>query len=443
MNEAPFPTQAAVSRSLAPPTPRQAPAPRVSRLRASLVACTNEGLVAEAVSACFGNAVLTAWAIELGSDPLLLGALWGLPYFGQLFQLPGAWITARLGRKRAAVLLTGVARQVLLPVAALPFLDLALSAKRAAVVALFAASSILSTLGNNAWLAWVSELVPSPLRGRYFGRRAALCMVASTFAGLGVAAALDAGRAHRLLGIVLAACVVVRSALGALTVVLMARQHDPPGATASPALRDVTLPLRDEAYQRLLTYRAAWGLATGLAASVSAAFIVQALGLGFTGLAGYGMLVAVLRVVTSPLWGRALDRAGARYVLIACSFGAAASSFLWVGAASGWTWAIALDAIVSGTLLGGQELAVFTLPLAAAPRARRPLFVAVNMAVGGVAYGVACAGGGALAASTSARAVLTLSAIARLLAATTAIGLRERRSGAAQEGSRGPIRAHS
>src|SRR5439155_14173889 len=114
MNEAPFPTQTTVPRSLAPPSMRGAPAPRVSRLRASLVACSGEGLVAEVVGACFGNAVVTAWGVELGASPLLFGALWGLPYFGQIFQLPGAWITSRFGRKRVAVVMNALARQALL-----------------------------------------------------------------------------------------------------------------------------------------------------------------------------------------------------------------------------------------------------------------------------------------------------------------------------------------
>jgi MFS family permease len=426
MNEAPFPTQTTVPHSLPPPTTRGASTARVSLLRNSLQACSGEGLVAEVVGVCFGSTVVTAWGIELGASPLLLSVLWGLPYFGQAFQLPGAWVTSRFGRKRVAVAMNALARQALLPAAALPFVDLAVDAKRAVLVVLFALASLLSILGNNAWLAWMGDLVPARVRGRYFGRRTAMCTVAATIASLGVAWALDAGRAHRSFGAVLTALIVARSVLGFVTTMLMLRQHDPPGAPPAPELRDLTAPIVDRAYRGLLVYRAAWGTATGLTASLSALYLLQSLGLGFVGLAAYAAAVSALRVVTTPLWGRMLDRAGGRPVLVACSFGAAASSFLWVGATSGYIWMIAVDAVLSGMLLGGQELAVFTLPLAVAPSARRPLFVATNMMVGGLAYGLACISGGALAASFSVRTLLLLSAVARALAAATALRLEPR-----------------
>jgi hypothetical protein len=433
MNEAPFPTQAAVSRSFPPPPARPPLLPRFSRLRASLAACTGEGLAAEAVSACFGNAVVTAWGIELGASPVVLGALWGLPYFGQVFQLPGAWVTARFGAKRTSVVANAIARQVLLPLAALPFVDVGAAAKRAMLIALFALSSLLATVGNNAWLAWMGELVPARVRGRYFARRAALCTVAATVASFAIASALDAGRAHRALGFVLAASVLARSAFGVAATALMSRQHESPQAVPSPQLGELRLPFAHPVYRELLVYRAAWGLATGLAASVSAVYLIEGLGLGFLGVAGYGALVAALRVATASLWGRTLDRAGPGRVLVACSFGAAGASALWIGGIGGRPWLIALDAVLSGVLLGGQELAAFTLPLSGAPPAKRHLFIAWSMAIGGVAYGLACAAGGALASCTSTRAVVVASVGARLLAATTALRI--------PDGDTAPLRA--
>ena len=88
-----------------------------SRLRRSLGACTAEGLVAEVVSACAGGAILTGWAIHLHASALLTGLVVALPQMAQLFQLPAAWSTALFGRRRAAVALVAVSRQVMLPLA--------------------------------------------------------------------------------------------------------------------------------------------------------------------------------------------------------------------------------------------------------------------------------------------------------------------------------------
>jgi hypothetical protein len=95
-------------------------------------------------------------------------------------------------------------------------------------------------------------------------------------------------------------------------------------------------------------------------------------------------------------------------VLAVCSFGLALSSALWLAAAPGRLWPIAVDAVVSGALLGGHGLAVFATPLAIAPpRGGRPLHLAAFVAVGGLSFGLASVAGGAI---TGAAPALTIGA---------------------------------
>ena len=84
----------------------------------------------------------------------------------------------------------------------------------------------------------------------------------------------------------------------------------------------------------------------------------------------YTAVLAGARVFATPLWGRVLDRIGARPVLVVCSVGSALVSTLWMLAAPARLWPIALDAMLSGVLLGGQGLAAFAIPLSVAPRTR-------------------------------------------------------------------------
>ena len=370
--------------------------------------------------------MLAAWAVELGASPLLLGVLWGLPYFGQILQAPALWITARFGRKPACVVLHAIARTITLPIAVVPFVDLSLDVKRAIVVGLFALSSLLAVLGHNAWLAWMGELVPAKVRGVYFGRRAALSAVVATVTSLVIGASLDTGKMHASLGVVLAAIAVLRTVAGVFTTVLMVKQHDPPAPVATPKISDFALPILDRSFRRLLAFRAAWGVATGLAASLSAVFMIKALGLGFASVAMYAAAVAVLRLVTNPLWGKTLDRAGGRRVLTMCTLGAAVSSIAWLFVTHASAWLIAVDAIVSGLLIGGQELAMFTIPLASAPSARRPLYAATSVMASGVAYGAASVAAGALADVVPLRTVLLAAVVWRFVAAVLATTLRDR-----------------
>ncbi len=391
------------------------------RLRTSLAACSAEGVAAQIVDVCFGPAVIAAWGLELGASPFVLAVLWGLPHFGHILQLPAAWVTTTFGRKRVAIVAQAMARQLLLPVAFLPFIDVSNGVKRNLVVGLFALSSLLSVVGHNAWLSWMGDLIPGRVRGAYFGRRTALCTAIGTVSSLALSSLLDRGHAHTHLGHVLCGVLIARSLAGAATTAFMSKQHDPPGAAAPHRWGDLTLPIADRAYRRLLFYGASWGVATGLTASLAAGLTLRTLGLGFSGIAIYAAAVASLRVATAPSWGRLIDRIGARRVLVVSTFGAMLGSIAWLGPGWGMPWLIGVDAVVSGLLLGGQELAFFTLPLAAAPRRHRPLFTAASVTVSGLAYGLASIAGGLLAGHLPFYTLLLLSAGWRLMAGLLAL----------------------
>jgi MFS family permease len=396
---------------------------RGKRLRRSLVACSAEGLAAEVVSACFGPAVVAAWGIELGASPLLLAALWSVPQLSQLFMLPAAWVTTAFGRKRVAVAAQALARQITLPLAVLPLFDFTIEVKRTALLVLLSISSVLAVIGHNAWLAWIGDLVPARIRGTYFGRRTAMCTALGIVVSLLVASSLDRGRAHAFLGPALAAVVVMRSIAGAMTTVFMSRQDDSRCAELPPRIADLLLPLAHPSCRRLLVYSAAWGIATGLAASRAASLTVHALGLGLSGLAAYAVVIALLQVVTAPFWGRALDRYGATRVLVISSTITAACSLSWLGVCTGIPWLVGFDAVIAGLVVGGQELALFTLPLAIGPSATRPLFAAASLTARGVAFGLAAVAGGLLSNVVSLFTLLSLSIGWRVLAAVAAFRL--------------------
>jgi len=417
-----------------------------SLVRRSLRASSAEGLFAELVSACAGPTVLVGWALHLGASPLEVGLLAALPQLAQLLQLPGAWITALAGRRRVALAAVTLSRQALLPLALLPFVPAGEEVKRTLLFAVAALSAALGVVGNNAWTAWMGELVPARLRGRYFGARTALCTAGGTLAGVGVGVLLDAGDARALRGPVLALLAVAACAAGAVTSVLLARQHDPAAPPAPPpTLRDALRPLHDPAARGLLHYQLAWNAAVGLGGGYFTFHLLGNMHAGFTVVAIHAASAAAFRVVSAPLWGRAVDRFGARPVLAACSFGASALPLLWVIAGPGRLWPIAIDAVLAGVAWGGHGIAAFAAPLAAAPRRERPFYLAVFATARGGAFAAAAAVGGLLAArlppalaslgtgGPALLAVFLLSAAGRLAAAFLALRIPEAGAGSLRE----------
>jgi len=372
-----------------------------TRLRRSLVASTAEGIFAEVVTACAGGAVLTGWALYLGAGPLAIGILGALPFLAQFVHLPAALLTEWLGRRRVALWSVAASRQVYLPLIALPFLPLSQGAKLALLLTVAALSGVLAVIGNNAWVAWMGDRVPSSLRGRYFGVRTALCTLGGAVAALAAGLLLDGFRAREMTAWALSALSVIAVLAGALTTYLMSLQHEP--APQRPAqrvhLRAALAPFTDPRASRVLAYQLTWNAAIGVSASFFAVHMIENLKMGFALMAVQAASVSAVRIFAVPLWGRAIDRVGAKPVLVACSFGIVIIPLIWLLPTPDRLWPLAIDSVVSGLLWSGHALAAFALPLAVAPREGRSFYLGAFSAAGGLAFAVASAGGGLLATS--------------------------------------------
>src|SRR5262245_62296811 len=136
-----------------------------TQLRPSLQASLFEGATAEVFGACAGGGVLTAWALHLGASPLVIGLLGALPVACNVLNLPAAWLTHVVGRKRLAVAAVGASRLVYLPLVAFPYLPVSDTTRPRLFIALIVCNAVLAVIGNNAWIAWMGDLVPASVRG--------------------------------------------------------------------------------------------------------------------------------------------------------------------------------------------------------------------------------------------------------------------------------------
>lgn len=410
-----------------------------SQLRASFHASYAEGAVAEIFGACAGGAVLTAWALHLGATPLAIGLLGALPVAAQILQLPGAWLTQTFGAKAVALATIGASRLVWLPMVTVPFVAWSTDTALRVFIAVVAMGAVFGVLGNNAWMAWMGELVPSAIRGRFFSRRTVYVTIAGTLASLGVAVALDtlssrAGKAL-ILGVLAAgACIA-----GVLSIYLLNRQHEPasPRLGERPDWRVLIAAARASQPRAFVWYLFGWNSAVALSASFTSFHMLTNLRTGFAIAALHGMGVAAVRIVSAPLWGRAVDRFGARPVLILSSFGIAAVPAIWLFPTPAFLWPLALEAALSGALWGGHGIAVMDLTVQLSPRAERPFHVAIFAAAGGVGFAIASMLAGVLASRlpdrfellgepwTNLHVLFLLSALGRLVASIPALRIQE------------------
>ncbi len=392
------------------------------------------------VGACTGGTVLTAWALHLGATPFVIGLLGALPLAAQVMHLPSAFLTQFVGPKPVAIAAIGASRLAWLPLVAMPFVSLPAGTELPLFLAVVAAAAVLAVVGNNAWVAWMGDVVPSGIRGRFFSRRTIHITVAGTLASLGAGVALDAVTPLGLKPAMLGGLAAVACLAGILSVWLLTRQAGPGRVhpRQRPELRALARAALDPRTQPWLRYLFCWNAAVALSASFFSYHMLANLGLSFALVALHGVAVAVVRVATAPLWGRAVDRLGARPMLVLCSFGIAAVPALWLFVEPDFLWPLAVEAVAAGALWAGHGIASMDLTLSSAPTDRRPYYVAVFGATSGLGFGAASVLAGVAAAALPARldvlgspwmaihVLFLASAVARALAAFAALHIEER-----------------
>ena len=374
------------------------PSHREGGLRASLDASVAEGAAAEVFAACAGGAVLTGWALFLGASPIVIGLLSALPLAAQIVQVPAAWLTQRIGAKPVTVAATGAARLVWLPLVAVPFLHLAPPTALMVFVAVVALASVLGVVGNNAWTVWMGELVPGPVRGRFLARRMVYLTLAGTVSSLAAGCALDALAPRGFKGETLGVLAAVACAAGIVSIRLLLAQQSPRDQEDSaPDWGDVARAVHDPRARPLLGYLLGWGAAVGISAGFFSFHMLANLEMAFMLVAAHAVIVAALRIVSAPAWGRLVDSLGARPVLVVCSFGISVVPLIWLFVTPDRLWPIAIEAVVSGTLWGGHGIAAFDLSIAVSPRRGRPFYLAAFAAAGGLGFAVSSTLAGLLA----------------------------------------------
>jgi MFS family permease len=356
-----------------------------------------------------------------------IGFVGALPVVAQVLQLGGAFLTARFGHRRAALVAVALSRQTFLPLVFLPILPLGPDGRRVLLLAAAAAHHGLGILANNAWNTWMGELIPARVRGRYFGRRTALCTVAGGLSALVAGLVLDRGQRHGLAGPVLQALAFIACAAGALSVVLMARQHSAPDR-AEPLRRvgrGLRWPLADPRVRRIATYAVAWNGACGLSVPFFGLYVLSDLRAGYAVFAATGAGYALARIASASAFGRAVDRDGPRRVIIGCTAGLALSPVAWIACGPDRLWPLVVETLVGGLLFGGHSVATFALPLSVGGKRERPFCLAVVAFAGGAAFACTSAVGGFLVGRGYAplRLLLACAVVLRVVAVLAAIPL--------------------
>lgn len=301
----------------------------------------------------------------LRSRPFVWGLLAAMPYLGTFFQLAGSWWVERHGgRKRVFVIALLTQRLTWLAIATLPWLVAPGSLAAVLVVlGLVALHATGGAVGTPAWTSWMADVIPTRVRGRYFGRRTQMGMMTLIPLALLAGWLLHSARveqialprplawndwtlAHFTFNVsqlhLCSGLFAVGALLGLVDILMFLPVPDrwaPPAG--APTLREIFgPPLRNPAFRRFLTYYFFFTLAVPGIGYYVWLYVLNRVNVGeawaqaiFMGGGGLGAILA------AGVWGRLIDRFG-RYtvwriayvipILLPIIYGAIQPAFWWL-----------------------------------------------------------------------------------------------------------------
>jgi MFS family permease len=331
------------------------------------------------------GAVLIGYLLQFGATPTEIALVGSVPLLAQIMSPFAAFLAGALGHRR---LLTAsfaiLGRGSWIVAVLLPQLPIPAEARAAALVWLVLFSSVFQASTATLWSAWMGDVVPEDVRGRYFGLRTGIVGIVGTTANLGAGWFLDRVGAPLSFQVVLGVA-IVSAAIG---IWLYFRHYDPPSAPLEQSLGAVLRePLADPNFRKLLRFATFWQFVVLLAAPFVIPYFLDELGLTFTQVAIWSAVAAGTAFATTLLWGGVADRAGNKAVLAIGTFVAGfALPACWILAGlTGNTVFIWVSAVFDAIAWGGIGPALFNLSLVSAPREKRMSYLAMFALVTGLA----------------------------------------------------------
>lgn len=379
-----------------------------------------DGLFA-AASDNFYISYVVLFALAYGASNGQVGWLTAVAnLLGALALFPGARLIELLGRRKPVVVWSGggVARFMLLLLALMPLFVVEPLAAIVLIIALNGIRAFAANLANPAWTSMVADIVPSSIRGRYFGSRnmamGIAALVITPIAGWLINAGSDwFGYEAAGYQIVL----LLAFAIGMVSTALFQKIKEP-APTGSIAHKHQKGDLRraikqSPGYLGLVASAFVWNLALQVAAPFFNVYLVEAFNASASMI---GVLVAISSLMAlfgQRVFGRLLDKRGSMWVQMVCGLIIPVLPFAWMLITA--PWQVGFINTLGGFVWAGYNLATFNLLLILTPDEQRPRAVALYQTAVFFSAVIGPLLGGYLADAVSFNLIFGLSGVGRLL----------------------------
>ncbi len=349
---------------------------------------------------------ITKFAILLNASPFHFAILSAIGHLSQVFRPLGVVISNKLhSRKSTVIRIVGLGRILAVFFGMLTFFFLGKYTIEAFLILFFVSNSI-QAVGSNAWIAWIADLIPLKIRGRFFSWRVQYSMFFGLIIGYVISIFLDLFKTNpgniaqnlqtvlegtRILSqvnilIAFSAIFIFAAIMGIWSLRILKKQHERPRDIETEKFKDILVtPLKDKNFRKLLLYGFWWMLTLGIGAPFWVPFMMTKLGMTLVQVQIYFTVRIMATLLTLPTWGRMIDRFGNKTSMRVVILLGGITPLLWLFASRTMYWIIFLEAIGSGIAWAGSEIISRNFILAIAPPNRRQIYSGVFGAFSGIA----------------------------------------------------------
>jgi len=337
-----------------------------------------------ALAAAFVDSYVTLYVLALGATKLQIGTLASIASFlAMLAPLIGAQWTARLGKRKPVFMLSLSLQFLMLLLALLAPFVISGPALIAALIGIMALRSGVSSVGTPAWTSLAGDIVPLERRGRYFSSRKTIMSIVTMLTVPVAGQIIDRGGAPG--GYQLAFGIAVGVAIAA--VFLYGRIPEPDsGEDRRPEKIWTAFSrafLANPLFLRYTVLLAFWNLSVQLASPYLSVFQIENLK-SSPGIIGIlGTVSALTDVVGRQVFGRLVDRRGARWAFALCALLIPLLPLMWIPMTKPWHAVFVM--IPNGFLWAGFDVSNFNLQLELSETKHRTQAIAAHSSLNSLA----------------------------------------------------------
>lgn len=380
---------------------------KTSKLRTTIRVSNREGFLSQCYNSLAfpGSVFLTKFAVILGASPFQFSILFAIAQCSQVFQPAGVLITRKLrSRKGIIIKLFGAGRLLTVLFGLLPFIFPHGFSIWLFLLLVFISAS-LQAVGMNGWIAWISDIVPLRMRGRFFSVRSRIFLLSGLVTGYVFGLFIDMfdpesewfvkplqHAARRMeffspqnLPYSFLFIFLIAGLLGLFALRIMSRQPEMPKEIEHEGIIQLlALPLKDRNFRKLLLFGLWWMLSIGIGSPFWQPFMIKKLGMTVVDIQIYGTVSILSSIVALRFWGSLIDRLGnktaMRFVIVLGGL----NPLVWVFVGRSNYFIVYFEAVTSGIMWAGAGLIATNFVLSVAPEAKRGIYSGMFAACSGV-----------------------------------------------------------